>query len=232
MHNVYIYFTVYRHVNLFIREYYIRNMNTSALMPMSSMQIKQTTDLPPHITYEQYLKMLDAVEQKYSARNYGKKTNFYIHRDKLFLVMLWETGGRISDVCDIQTSDFQFDRQVLRLRVKKTKRIIEIPMLPETLLMCSEYIRKYNISHKLFEFKRIQGFYKVREYAKIAQLPDNIHPHMFRHGLAIHLLKHHVPLPIIAARLGHSNIRTTIDNYLVITTELQRQFVTQALRNP
>ena len=50
-------------------------------------------------------------------------------------------------------------------------------------------------------------------------------PHMFRHGLSIHLLESNVPIPIISARLGHSNILTTPRYYLVITPEVQRQFV-------
>lgn len=58
--------------------------------------------------------------------------------------------------------------------------------------------------------------------------PGNLHPHMFRHGLAIYLLYNkNIPgnlesrLKMIAARLGHSSINVTIRYYLVITPELQ-----------
>jgi integrase/recombinase XerD len=53
---------------------------------------------------------------------------------------------------------------------------------------------------------------------------------MFRHGLAIHLLQNGVPIPVIAARLGHASIKTTMETYLVITPELQRKFVENVLR--
>ena len=46
-----------------------------------------------------------------------------------------------------------------------------------------------------------------------------------RHGLAIHLLNQNVPIPIISDRLGHSSVLTTMRYYLVITPEMQRQFV-------
>ena len=48
---------------------------------------------------------------------------------------------------------------------------------------------------------------------------------MFRHGLAIYLLENNVPIPIISARLGHSSVLTTMRYYLVITPEVQRQFM-------
>jgi integrase/recombinase XerD len=59
---------------------------------------------------------------------------------------------------------------------------------------------------------------------------DRLHPHMFRHGLAIHLLQNGVPIPVIAARVGHASIKTTIETYLLITPELQRKFVGNVLR--
>ncbi|MDG6993710.1 MAG: site-specific integrase [Nitrososphaerota archaeon] len=48
---------------------------------------------------------------------------------------------------------------------------------------------------------------------------------MFRHWLAIHLLESKVPIPIISARLGHSSILATLRYYLIVTPEVQRQFV-------
>lgn len=58
--------------------------------------------------------------------------------------------------------------------------------------------------------------------------PGNLHPHMFRHGLAIYLL-YNADIPgnlesrllMIAARLGHSNINITMKYYLVMTPGLQ-----------
>jgi integrase len=35
---------------------------------------------------------------------------------------------------------------------------------------------------------------------------------------------------VIAARLGHASIKTTMETYLVITPELQRKFVENVLR--
>jgi site-specific recombinase XerD len=68
---------------------------------------------------------------------------------------------------------------------------------------------------------RHEARYKVKQWEKIVGQP--LHPHMWRHSLAVHLLSHGVNIQIISARLGHSNVFTTMNNYLVITPELQRQ---------
>jgi len=52
-----------------------------------------------------------------------------------------------------------------------------------------------------------------------------LHPHKFRHGLAIHMLNSGVPIPVISARLGHSTTAITQQMYLKITPELQREFM-------
>jgi site-specific recombinase XerD len=51
--------------------------------------------------------------------------------------------------------------------------------------------------------------YKVKQWEKIVGRP--LHPHMWCHSLAVHLLSHGV------------NVFTTMNNYLVITPELQRE---------
>ena len=54
------------------------------------------------------------------------------------------------------------------------------------------------------------GLWKiVDKYAKLAGLETHVHPHMFRHSFATHLMNNGVDLVIIQALLGHSNVKTT-----------------------
>jgi len=89
-------------------------------------------------------------------------------------------------------------------------------------------------SGKTGHLRRESVYYKLRGWgAKWLNLPAKapgcLHPHMLRHGLAIYLM-YSAPMntdisgraQLIAARLGHSNINTTLKNYLVITPEVQR----------
>ena len=53
----------------------------------------------------------------------------------------------------------------------------------------------------------------------------DIHPHKFRHGLAIHLLQQGVPIPVISARLGHASVYVTMSMYMKVTPEIQAEMV-------
>ena len=196
------------------------------MMPYAqgALRLKEYDQLPPHITREQYLNLLNAVERKYSsAGQWAKKAKYYRDRDKLLLRLMWETGGRIGDILNIVPGNFDFDRKVLNLGVKKRKNTNTIPLDDGLLLEVSNYLRNYAVGGKLCDFYKVQAWKIVRAYGRETGI--DVHPHMFRHGLAIHLLENNVPIPIISARLGHSNVLTTMRYYLVITPEVQRQFM-------
>ena len=199
-------------------------MDGLALYSQNALRLKEYDKLPPHITREQYLNLLNAVEMKYSsAGQWAKKAKYYRDRDKLLLRLMWETGGRIGDILNIVPGNFDFDRKVLNLSVKKRKNTNTIPLDDGLLLEVSNYLRNYSPGAKLCDFSKVQGWKIVRQYGQMTGI--DIHPHMFRHGLAIHLLENNVPIPIISARLGHSSVLTTMRYYLVITPEVQRQFM-------
>ena len=200
------------------------------MIPLNgAMKLKSSAELPPHVTREQYIEMVARARQKHDWDAYTRRT--YVHlvrgrRDPLLLRMMWETGGRVSDIANLCLNDFDFSRRLLRLRVKKTGKVNEIPLEEGTLLDVSSYMPGHFAEHPkepLFGINRWQIWNIVREYGK--DIGIDAHPHMFRHGLAIYLLNNNVPIPIISARLGHSSVLTTMRYYLVITPEIQRQFM-------
>ena len=197
-------------------------MGSMSLYSQNALRLKEYDKLPPHITRAQYAELLDAVDRKHSAAGqWAKKARYYRDRDKLLLRLMWETGGRIGDILNIVPADFDFDRKVLNLKVRKRRNVNAIPLEDSILLEVSNYIRNYSQGTRLFDFSKVQGWKIVKQYGRSAGI--DIHPHMFRHGLAVYLLEHGVPIPIISARLGHSSVLTTMRYYLVITPEIQRE---------
>ena len=196
----------------------------SSMIPLQgALRLKGADELPPHITRNEYLQMLEVARTKH-ALGPGKD---YVHmarsvRDPLLLRLMWETGGRVSDIADIRAGDFDFGRRLLNLRVKKTQKLNPMPLEEGTLLDVSNF-RQQPYGEPVFGINRWQIWNIVKEYGRDIDL--DVHPHMFRHGLAIHLLNQNVPIPIISARLGHSSVLTTMRYYLVITPEIQRQFI-------
>lgn len=186
--------------------------------------LKNLSELPPHITIQEFREIVEAVDRYFDSKKLTKTRAFKRDRDKLFLRILWETGGRVADVCRIEEKDFDFERGILNLKVAKTKKILQVPLGQGILLQISEYLRKWDKKDHLFGFTRVEAWHLIKRYSKLAGI-DDVHPHKFRHGLAIHLLNSKVPIPIISARLGHSTTRVTQEMYLKITPEIQKQFL-------
>ena len=187
------------------------------------MRIKDEHDLPPHITYNEYQSLLNTIENEEYRHYLNKKlVPFLKARDKLLVMMMWELGGRISDIINIKSTDVDFSKKEIVLTVKKRHGYINrIPVSDALLLEISNFMREFNAGPgKFFNFTRQRAWEIVNNYGNKIGL--NLHPHMFRHGLAIYLLQHGVSDKIIARRLGHSNAMTTIKYYMVITPEVER----------
>jgi len=188
-----------------------------------SLQVRNENDLPPHITFEQFKKVYDTLTGL----------------NQILWGLLWETGGRISAVLSTRWIDIDVNAKEIRLLVQKKKKhtTIRIPLSNAMLndirnhLIYSkpdsqDYIFKTNLyKRELSKVGRLtrQGAYDKIQKWGISVLNTQIHPHMLRHGVAIYLLAQNVPLPVISARLGHSNVFITQQAYLVITPDLQRQ---------
>ncbi len=189
-----------------------------------SIHVRNENNLPRHITFEQFKKVYDNLSGL----------------DQILWGLLWETGGRISAVLSIRWIDIDINAKELKLLVQKKKihTTIKIPLSNAMLNDLRNYMIYIKPESNDFIFKT--DLYK-REKSKVGRLTRQgaydkiqkwgndylclqIHPHMLRHGLAIYLLSQNVPLVSISRRLGHSNVFITQKSYLVITSELDRQF--------
>ena len=186
------------------------------------MKVKDESSLPPHISYNEYQSLLNEIENNEYRHYLNKKAIPYLKdRDKLLMQFMWELGGRVSDIIGLKTDNIDFSKKMITLVVKKRHGFINnIPVSDSLLLDISNFMRKYNTTGKFFNFTRQRAWEIVKGYGNKIGL--SLHPHMFRHGLAIYLLQHGVSDKIIARRLGHSSAATTIKYYMVITPEIER----------
>jgi len=160
-------------------------------------------------------------------------------RDKVILETMYACGLRVSELIDLKTSNVLVNDEVLRIFGKGSKERI-VPIAKSALEWISIYIAKsrINIAKPFSEdylflnwrgkrLSRMTVWDIINKYSKSAKIEKQIHPHIFRHSFATHLLEGGADLRSIQEMLGHSDISTTqIYTHVDITylKEVHRQF--------
>ena len=141
-------------------------------------------------------------------------------RDHLLFTLLYNTGGRISEVLRLQPSEVR--NRTVRLHGKGRKER-DVPIWPATQREIQQWCRSNKIGPTQFLFANQHGAPITRKGAALrlqaavrgaaTTCPTlrerKITLHTFRHATAMHLLQSGVALPIIALWLGHEHVETT-----------------------
>lgn len=156
-------------------------------------------------------------------------------RDRAVLELLYATGMRVSEACNLEIYDVNDD--VVRVLGKGSKERI-VPISKRACEAVDRYLtqvrdhfdseteKKLFLSMKGKPLDRIAVWKMIKAYAKKAGIAKNIFPHALRHSFASHLLDGGADLRIIQEMLGHANIAST-DRYTHVSlTQIQKTFST------
>ncbi len=159
-------------------------------------------------------------------------------RDYVLLNLLYNTGARVQEICDLTVSSLTFGSLPIVTLIGKGRKTRQVPMWPETAEMLSTYLQNNQLQGEpakgLFSNSNGQplGRFGVRYIVKkwshkaAENCPSlrkkRIGPHTYRHSLAMHLLQAGVDLTIIKSWLGHVNLATT-HVYVEIDMNMKRQ---------
>lgn len=156
-------------------------------------------------------------------------------RDKAILELLYSSGLRVSELINLKINDLFFEDEVIRVLGKGSKERI-VPIGSSAI----NWIKEYLISSRTFLENKLKsqnilflnkkgsklsrmGIWKiVDKYTQEAGIQKDVHPHIFRHSFATHLLEGGADLRAVQEMLGHSDISTT-----QIYTHIDRQYVKQ-----
>ncbi|OQW48415.1 MAG: hypothetical protein A4S09_04355 [Proteobacteria bacterium SG_bin7] len=163
--------------------------------------------IPHFISIDETLALLKIAIQQKKIKNENEKKRS--NQQLLLLGLLYGGGLRISEACNIQFSDIDVSRRVIKVTGKgKKQRLITLPQI------FWEQIRNQQIKKEKFLFgekplnPRI-GYRLVRDLGIKAGLSKPLNPHALRHSFATHLLSEGVNLRTLQELLGHNSLQTT-----------------------
>jgi integrase len=194
-----------------------------------------------YLKIEDYQKLLRVVKEKDGKRT-RQLGEYKQDRNLIYMKLLWHMGARNGDIFDIKFSDVNFETNFIsfrihkvRHRMKKTKSGKLLPGKPykekgiylkrNIIQEIQIFMYKYNLKPKDYivglngrKMTTTAGWKLLKEYGQLIGLPE-LHPHMFRHGLAVLMLKNKVHPRVASSRLGHSNVLITMNIYQRISAE-------------
>ena len=141
-------------------------------------------------------------------------------RDLAIVEILYASGARVSELCGLELTDVDYDRQTIRVFGKGSKeRVIPIgnpaiAALQKWLNIRSEFVTA-NSGNAIFlgrKGKRIdQRQVRTIVYKTLEALEgfERMGPHALRHSAATHLLEGGADLRTVQEILGHASLATT-----------------------
>lgn len=148
--------------------------------------------------------------------------DFWGLRDMVIVRLLWDTGVRVSELCDLNTSQIELEKLSAVISTKKTANLRIIVWSEETNKLLAKYIPlrmqhpEYRDSKALLVGKVKNTEFNprlttrsveriVKRYSQKAEIVEKITPHSFRHGWAHKRRDQNAPLSFIQKGLGHLN---------------------------
>lgn len=160
-------------------------------------------------------------------------------RNRAMFEIMYACGLRVSEVVALQLDDIDFNDGILHITGKGDKQRI-VPFYEVAKKVLERYLNEVRVkwmgkeTHRtVFINQRGKGLtsrgvqYLMQKQADALAMPIHIHPHMFRHSFATHLLDNGADLRLVQELLGHSSLSTT-QIYVHVSQNRLKQVYQQA----
>ena len=168
-------------------------------------------------------------------------------RDQFLMILLYDTGARISEVLNLKICDISITKTTTVKLLGKGNKVRSVPIMAKTVEHLNNYLKAFHLNEGAYSNEPL--FYVLRKGQKqqmsddnvrkllklyggqakktCPNVPDNVHPHLFRHSRAMHLYQHGMDLTLVSQWLGHSTLETTLI-YAHADTEMKRKAIEKA----
>ncbi|WP_071131460.1 tyrosine recombinase XerC [Enterococcus timonensis] len=197
--------------------------------PFSYLHLRKGPSRLPKFFYEEEMNVLFETASGSQPLDY---------RNTALLEVFYATGLRVSEACQLQIFDVDFQLGVVLLHGKGNKeRYVPIGSFAQDALKIyfeksrTPLMTKYHKEHQFVFVNRLgepitdRGIrYVFTQLVKKSSLTTTIHPHMFRHTFATHLLNNGADMRTVQELLGHVNLSSTQIYTHVTTDRLQESY--------
>lgn len=164
-------------------------------------------------------------------------------RDKALLMLLYNTGARVSEIVALALDDLRLDDAAQIRLLGKGRKERACPLWPETVAVLKSYLQQRTpkqlsvqqvfLNAKHAPITRFGIRHITRKYGAQAQVKQphktakRVNPHTIRHTSAMHLLRAGNDINMVSYWLGHADINTT-HVYVEIDMEMKQKMIVSA----
>jgi len=178
-------------------------------------RLKQVRKLPTVLSIDQVAHLLEACDPSGDA---------LALRDRAILELLYGSGLRESEICDLKLDSLDFDEGIVRVIGKGNKeRLVPLGSV------AAQWVQRYlgegrahlhpknsvaPLSDQVFLTSKGKPLYRQVVFLVVRDAGERIgieglHPHTLRHSFATHLLEGGADLRVVQELLGHADLSTT-----------------------
>lgn len=169
-------------------------------------------------------------------------------RDKVMLSVLYDTGARVQELCDLRIKDVRLEEPAIVTLTGKGNKTRQVPIMHGTRELLGSYLENYKTNpgisigdNPLFVNQRKKSLSRwgvshiIDKYVDMARskgldVDFPVTPHVFRHSKAVHMVHAGINLIYIRDFLGHVDCATT-EIYARIDTETKRKAIEAACQD-
>lgn len=181
------------------------------------VRFKEEQLLPRNVSQESIEKLLKYMYKQKNSDKLSKWKRRLLLRDICVIELLFITGMRISELCELHQDSIDLSKGIICVYGKGSKeRIIPIGNA-KVLQLLQEYKKEFEkeVEENFFVNRYGEPLstqsvrLMIQSYTQAAGIEQHITPHMIRHSFATLLLEKGVDIRIIQQLLGHASIVTT-----------------------
>jgi len=140
-------------------------------------------------------------------------------RDQAIMELFYSSGLRLAELLGLDLPDLDLRDRTVRV-LGKGRKVRIVPVGKEAVRALDRWLKERTTIAGVGEtavFVGVNGRRlgprivqrRIARWAQLQGLPEHVHPHMFRHSFASHLLESSGDLRAVQELLGHVNISTT-----------------------